>query len=265
MSQDYKFNEQVNVRYGTMLAWITKLYQACGMDVEDAHICADHAVMCDARGVYSHGALRTAIYSRRLLQGGTSPTAKPEVIKKLGATALVDGHNSMGQVSCKFAMDEGIKIAKEQGTSAVLVTGCNHVGACAIYVIQAADADMIGYCWNMASGNVMAPWGGSERQMGNNPYAIALPCQDYPHIVLDMALSLVARGKITMARKTKKPVPPDWALDVDGNPTTDADAGYRGNATACGRVQGLRSGLHDRLYDCHPHRLQLGACNRRFI
>ncbi len=225
---DYAFNEQMNVRYEDMLAWVTRIYQACGMDAEDAHTCADHGVMCDARGVYSHGCLRTPIYSRRLLAGGTSPTAKPEVIKKVGSTALVQGHNAMGQVVTTFAMKEAINMAGEQGSATVAVTGSNHLGACAYYAMQAADADMIGFCWTIASGNVMAPWGGLERQMGNNPFSIAIPCHASPHIVLDMAQSVVARGKVVMARKTKKPIPAEWAMDVDGNPTTDPEAGYWG-------------------------------------
>jgi LDH2 family malate/lactate/ureidoglycolate dehydrogenase len=99
--------------------------------------------------------------------------------------------------------------------------------------------DMIGFCWTINCGNVMAPWGGVAAQLGNNPFAISIPCGKRPSIVLDMATSVVAKGKIELARKTKTPIPITWALDKEGKPTSDAEAAYWGTVQPFGGYKGV--------------------------
>ena len=234
---DYTFNETVKVSYATMLEWTKRIYMKAGMNEADALICADTGVMADARSVYSHGCMRTLIYCNRIFAGGTSATAQPKVERERGATALVNGNNAMGQVTGVYATKIAIEKAKQHGTSTVSITRGNHFGTCAYFAEMALKEDMIGFAWT-GGGPVMAPWGGCERQLGNNPFAIAVPCLKRRPIVLDMAQSVVARGKIVMARKTKTPIPVTWALDVDGKPTTDADAGYWGTVRPVGDYKG---------------------------
>ncbi|MGH0051919.1 MAG: Ldh family oxidoreductase, partial [Sphaerochaetaceae bacterium] len=222
--KDYFFNDKVVLPFDKVIAWQKAIYMKLGMSEHDASIVADHLVVADARGVYSHGIMRTPIYAKRMECGGTSATAQPEIIKQFGATALVDAHNAMGQVAGVYAMDHAIELAKQYGTSAVSVTGSNHLGTCAYYAQRASKQGMIGICWTINGGNNMAPWGGSVPQLGNNPYAMAAPCFSKPDVVMDMATSVVARGKIVMARKTHAKIPETWALDKDGNPTTDPEA-----------------------------------------
>ena len=103
---------------------------------------------------------------------------------------------------------------------------------------MATDAGMIAFVWTINCVNIMAPWGGTERQLGNNPFGIAAPCATKPPVLLDMATSVVARGKIVMARKTHTPIPDTWALDVNGNRTTDPEAAYWGTVQPFGTYKG---------------------------
>ena len=236
--KDYRFNEQVSIPFQAMKDWIRDIFCSYGMDREDAETVADHLVVADAKGIYSHGCMRTSIYCKRIEKGGTSATAKPEVRMEQGAVATVDGHNAMGQVVARYATEKAAELALKYGTSAVSVTGSNHLGACGYYAEMLSKRNMIGFCWTINGGNNMAPWGGCERQLGNNPFAVAVPCGKYPDVVFDMATSVVARGKIVMAMKTHADIPDNWALDVNGNPTTNAEAGYWGTMRPVGDYKG---------------------------
>ncbi|MCM3715733.1 Ldh family oxidoreductase [Halalkalibacter oceani] len=229
--------ENVKVPFSDMKEWSQALFQAVGMDEEDAEITADNLVTADLRGVYSHGVMRVPIYVKRLQVNVTSPTAKYEVIRDSKATALIEGHNAMGQVVGKHAMDLAAKKAKEYGVGYVAVRGSNHYGASAHFAQMVLSEDMIGMTGTIG-GNIMAPWGGTDRRLGNNPFAIAIPALTKEPIVLDMANSVVARGKIVLAKKTNQPIPDDWAFAPDGTPTTDATDGYNGTVQPVGGYKG---------------------------
>ncbi len=225
---DYVFKEKKMVTVNQAVDFEKALYLSAGMNLKDALCIAEVLVEADARGVYSHGIQRNSLYLNRFARGGNDPTARPKTVKQFGATALVDGCNAMGMVVGEYAMNLAIDLAKKHGTSAVSTTGSNHFGTCAHYLKMATDADMIAFVWTINCVNIMAPWGGTERQLGNNPFGIGAPCYKRPPVILDMATSVVARGKIVMARKTHTPIPDTWALDVKGNKTTDAEAAYWG-------------------------------------
>lgn len=241
--QDYFFHEKKVVPIDKAIKFETGLYRAAGMSEADARCVADALVDADARGVYSHGIQRNSLYLNRFEKGGTSPTARPETVKQFGATALVDGNNAMGMVVSKYGMELAIDLAKKFGTSAVSITGSNHFGTCAHYLKMATNAGMIGFCWTINCVNIMAPWGGRERQLGNNPYGIGVPCGKRPDVIMDMATSVVARGKIVMARKTHSAIPESWALDIDGNPTTDPEAAYWGTVQPFSTYKGYSQTL----------------------
>lgn len=225
---DYHFNAEKVIKIEDAIAFEKALYTAAGMSEQDAERVAEILVEADARGVYSHGIQRNHIYLERFAKGGNDPKGRPEVIRQVGATALVDGKNSMGMIASEYGMNVAIDLARKYGTSAVSVTGSNHFGTCAHYLKMATDAGMIAFVWTINCVNIMAPWGGTERQLGNNPFGIAAPCATKAPVLLDMATSVVARGKIVMARKTHTPIPDTWALDKNGNKTTDPEAAYWG-------------------------------------
>lgn len=225
---DYHFNDKKVISIPDAVAFEKALYKAAGMRADDAERVAEILVEADARGVYSHGIQRNHIYLERFEKGGNDPKGQPEIVRQFGATALIDGKNSMGMIASEYGMNLAIDLAKKYGTSAVSITGSNHFGTCAHYLKMATDAGMIAFVWTINCVNIMAPWGGTERQLGNNPFGIAAPCATKAPVLLDMATSVVARGKIVMARKTHTPIPDTWALDVNGKKTTDAEAAYWG-------------------------------------
>ena len=235
---DYAFHDTVRLSYETARDWTKEIYEHCGMTPEDAYVCADALVDADVHGVFSHGLLRVPQYYNRFKKGGTNPTAHPEIVHEFGATALVDGHDAMGHVVADYAVKLAIRKAKEHGTSAVSVTGSNHMGTTSYYTRQAAAENQICVFWTVNTANLMAPYGGTEAQLGNNPLGIAVPREGKDPLVLDMAMSLVAKGKIEMALRTHSPIPEGWAVDRDGKPTTDPEAAYWGTMLPFGGYKG---------------------------
>jgi LDH2 family malate/lactate/ureidoglycolate dehydrogenase len=136
-------------------------------------------------------------------------------------------------------MDLAVRKAQGEGEPAfVSVRNSNHFGAAAWFAEQAVPHDMIGFAYTIGGINHMTPWGGAEAILGNNPFAVALPVKDEAPIVLDMACSVAARGKIIVAAKEGRPIPPDWAVDREGRPTTDAVAALEGFVAPIGGPKG---------------------------
>jgi LDH2 family malate/lactate/ureidoglycolate dehydrogenase len=215
-------SEAIRVPEGAARAWAHAVFRAAGMRSTDAEVVAHHLVVADLRGLYSHGLMRVPNYVKRLETGVTSATAWPAIVADHQAVAIVDGMNAMGQVVGEFAMDLAIDRAREHGTSFVVVRGSNHYGTCAHFVQMAVERGMIGLTGTMGAKNIMAPWGGASPLLGNNPFGVGIPAGRHDPVILDMALSVVAGGKILLAAKTGQEIPPDWAYDRHGRPTTDA-------------------------------------------
>lgn len=231
-------NNGVVVMAEPLREFITKIFMSHGLSQDDAFIVADHLVEADLRGVYSHGVIRVEAYTARLVAKAVNPKPGFRIIRETPGTALVDGDNALGQVVGVNAMKIAIKKAKEVGTAYVGARGSNHLGTCAYYAQMAIEHDMIGISGTPSGTNIMAPWGGITPLLGNNPFGIAMPAgKEYP-VVLDMAQSVVARGKINHAAKTGQPIPPTWALNRFGEPTTDAKEGYAGLVQPVGGYKG---------------------------
>ena len=173
-------------------------------------------------------ARRSANYFERLLAGGTNPRPNMRVIRQTRTTAVLDGDNGLGHLVGVRAMELAIEKAAEGDCAFVAVRNSNHYGTAAYYTEMAARKDMIGISFTIGAINHMTPWGGAEAMLGNNPFSFALPTdRDFP-IVLDMACSIAARGKIIVAAKDGTPIPPDWASGPDGRPTTDPVEALKG-------------------------------------
>jgi LDH2 family malate/lactate/ureidoglycolate dehydrogenase len=218
-------------------AFVTAVFRRCEMSEADATLLGESLVSADLRGVHSHGVLRVPEYVEKLRHGGVDPRGRPRVVREYGACLLVDGANSMGQIGVHFAMEQVIERARGTGIAAGAIRGSNHCGALAGYAMQALAHDMIGLATTNAL-PTMAPWGGAERLLGINPLAVAIPAGEEWPIVYDAAFSATAHGKIRVYHQKGLRLPEGWALDRDGQPTTDPAAALEGLLMSIGGFKG---------------------------
>jgi len=210
------------------------------VDPEQAEIIADCMVYADLRGIGSHGVIRLEACVQRIEHGIINLTATMPVLQETPATALIDAQNGFGQVAGVKGMDLALRKAENLGVGLVLVKNSNHFGISAYYARRATDRNMAAIVFTNA-GPAMKPFGGSEALLGTNPFASAVPVMNGAPMVLDMATSEVARGKLRKALANGESIPPGWAVDKDGNPTTDPKAGLEGTLCPVGGAKG--SGL----------------------
>ena len=221
---------------------VTNIFRRVGMDEADSALLADSLVFADLRGVNSHGVLRVPEYVEKLTVKGVNPQGKPHVVRSFGGCLVVDGDNSMGQIGMHFAMAQVVQRAEEHGIAAAAIRGSNHSGAMAYFAIQALPHDMIGIATTNAL-PTMAPWGGAEKIVGINPLGVAIPAKDELPIVHDAAFSGSSHGKIRIYQQKGLDIPEGWALDKDGNPTTDAAAAIDGLLRPIGEFKGVSLAL----------------------
>ena len=198
-----------------------------GVPRANAERWAELLVETSLLGYDSHGIRLVGEYVKHLAAGGMDPVAEPEIVGGRGAFAVVDAHHGLGHLAADYAVSAAIERAAEHGVGCVTVRDCNHIGACGLYARRMALSDMIGICTTVA-GPGMAPWGGREKLLGSNPLAVGAPIDGKPPFLFDAATSLVAMQKIRVAEARGEAIPDTWALDVDGNPTTDPAAALAG-------------------------------------
>jgi L-2-hydroxycarboxylate dehydrogenase (NAD+) len=190
-----------------------------GVPAADASVTTEVIMQAERFGVSSHGLVRLPHYVSRILQGSINPHPQVQVATQENGTALVDGDNGLGHVVSYFAMKKAIELGK-QGPSFVGVRRSSHFGFAGYYALMAAKEGMIGFSFTHTD-VILAPYGGREPRLGSNPFAVAIPC-DGPHpILLDISTSYVAWGKIIVARERGESINPEWAIDSEGNPTSN--------------------------------------------
>jgi len=199
---------------------LAQIFTGAGLRPDHATTVAASLVDADLRGIHSHGAMRVAQYLPQIAAGAINPTPDIQVVRENLGTALLDGDAGMGQVTATLAMQRAIARAAVAGIGAVGVRNSSHFGAAGYYAEMALKHDMIGFASTNCEPSLPAP-GGAQRVVGNNPLAWALPGGEGAPILLDMATSVVAGGKIMLARNAGQPIPEGWAVDGAGNPTTD--------------------------------------------
>ncbi|GHH25319.1 Ldh family oxidoreductase [Streptomyces lanatus] len=203
-----------------LLGFAAATAEAHGVPSADARLLADTLVTAELWGHPSHGMLRLPWYLSRVAGGATAAVATPEVVSDNGAVVVVDGHDGLGQVLADRATRWGVERAREHGISAVAVRNSGHFGTAAYFTRKAAEQGCVALLATNAS-PAMAPWGGREKRVGTNPWSIAAPGGRYGTVVMDIANTAVARGKIYHAKERGEPIPEGWAADADGVPTTD--------------------------------------------
>ncbi len=210
-----------------LLDFATEAYASAGMPEADARIVADTLVQADLWGHQSHGVLRLPWYLARLKAGVCEPVAVPKFAVDAKAVAVIDGGDAMGQVLNVFAMREAVRRARDFGIAAVALRNSNHFGTALYYTLIAAREGCVAFLSTNAS-PAMAPWGGRKKTVGTNPWSWAAPAGRFAPMVLDIANTGVARGKIYLAKQRGEAIPEGWAIDADGAPTIDAAAAIDG-------------------------------------
>ncbi len=196
------------------------IFEKAGLKAKDAQIFADGLVAADLRGVASHGVSRTKVYSERIEKGAVNIDAELKTIIDSGAVIAIDGDNGAGIVTAKKVMDVCIDRAKTYGCCFATVRNGNHFGTGAYFTEYAAKSGMIGFAISNSEAAVV-PIGGSIPMLGTNPLSVAIPAGEHAPLVLDMATSTVARGKVVYASKNGKSIPLGWGVDACGADTDD--------------------------------------------
>jgi L-2-hydroxycarboxylate dehydrogenase (NAD+) len=197
-----------------------RVFAKLGVPARDAALAADVLSAADLRGVDSHGVARLHTYFDLLSAGRINPRPSLHVVRESASTATVDGDNGLGLVVGPKANEIAMDKAAQAGSGWVAVCNTNHYGIAGYYPLRALERDLIGWSMTNSSPGVAPLWG-ADRMLGTNPIAIAFPGHEEPAIVIDMATSAVAYGKIEIAHREGKPIPEGWAIDRAGQPTTD--------------------------------------------
>ncbi len=204
------------VQENILRSFCIKILLSVKVPQEEGEIVADFLVSADLQGVSTHGVISLSRYVSLIKSGIAHPSAKIQVVKDSGSTTLWDGCGSLGQVLGIWAMEKCLDKAKTYGIGVIGVKKSNHFGTCAYYAMKALEHDMIGIVLSTAS-PLMAPWGGCEPLLGNNPFAVAIPCGKELPIVLDIAQSVVSAGKLHLLKKQgKTKIPRGWAMNKEG-------------------------------------------------
>ena len=218
--------------------FIQRCLTAVGMSERNARITAELMSEADLNGSDGHGVFRLPQYVKRIRSGGINVAPNIRVATDKGATALVNGDDAMGHLVMRYATDLAIEKAAEQGVGWVGVQHSNHAGPAALYAKMPMQRDMIGIYVAVGSANHMPPWGGTELLLSTNPIAVGIPADEEPPIVLDMATSVAAYGKVKTAAQRGEQMPEGWMMDKLGRPLTDPTRAAEGFLLPIGGPKG---------------------------
>jgi LDH2 family malate/lactate/ureidoglycolate dehydrogenase len=211
------------VTESTLRTFTQNIFLAMGCSAAHAILAADVLLLSDLRGIDSHGVARLTGYIRLWEKQRINPTPNIQIVHETPTTATIDGDAGLGLVVAPFAMQVAIKKAELYGSGWVAIRNSNHFGIAGYHALMAVQKDMIGFAMTNAS-PLVAPTFSNERMLGTNPMCYAFPAGKYPPVVVDMATSAAANGKLEIAQRSGKQVPEGWIQDQEGNYTTDPHA-----------------------------------------
>jgi LDH2 family malate/lactate/ureidoglycolate dehydrogenase len=233
----FTLSDLVRVKSEDLLGFILNVLESVGVKEKDAKIIAENIILANLRGVDSHGVVRLPSYVKRVMKKLIDPLGPVEIVKEQGCTALIDANNNFGQVAAMHATFLAAEKARKFGVAAVGVRNSNHFGMAAHYALKLTEQKLIGIVVSNGPPTI-SPWGGKVPMLGTNPICIGFPMDKNDSIILDMAVSTVARGKIRLAALKGEKIPEGWAFDEEGNPTTDPEAAIRGALAPIGGHKG---------------------------
>ena len=217
------------VRPEALAGFIARAFVATGMPEADASTVAALMTEAELQGSDGHGAIRLAPYVKRIRAGGINLRPDIRVVQERAATALIDGDNAMGHLVMSKAAQLAVEKARSAGMAWVGSVHSNHAGPASLYARMALPHDMIGLYFAVGNANHLPPWGGLTMLLSTNPIAVAVPAHDEPPVVLDMATTVAAYGKVKAKAQRGEPMPEGWMIDRQGRPLTDptrADEGF---------------------------------------
>ncbi|MFA9213770.1 MAG: Ldh family oxidoreductase [Candidatus Methylacidiphilales bacterium] len=212
----------MNYTHHHLLQFTELVFITCGMNEQDAKQAADVLVAADLRGIDSHGVARLSGYVRLYEAKRANMNAQHKIIYETPSTATIDADQGLGLVVAPKAMDIAIEKAKNVGTGWVAIQNSNHFGIAAYHAMKALPNNMIGIAMTNAS-PLVAPTFSKQRMLGTNPICYAFPAGKHLPIVIDMATSAAANGKLEIAQRTGKPIPNNWVQTKEGDESTDAN------------------------------------------
>ena len=218
--------------------FINQCLVSCSFSIEDASIIADLMTEADLSGADGHGIFRLSQYIKRIKSGGINIKPDINIDKESESTALVNGDNGMGHIIMNFASSLAIEKASKTGIGWVGVKNSNHAGPASLYAKMPLKRDMIGIYIAVGSANHLPPWGGVDMLLSTNPIAVAVPSMNEKPIILDMATTVTAYGKIKTAAQKNEKIPEGWMVDKLGNSITDPNKSSEGFLLPIGDYKG---------------------------
>jgi LDH2 family malate/lactate/ureidoglycolate dehydrogenase len=218
--------------------FISSALQAERVPATDAGIIANLMVKSDLVGADGHGIFRLPAYLKRIRAGGVNLQPNIHIEREQGATALINGDNALGHLVMNKAVDLAIEKVKKHSVCWIGSHYGNHSGAASVYVRKLAEHGYIGIYMAVGNANHMAPWGGIDLLLSTNPIAIAVPAGDGPTVLLDIATTVAAYGKVKVAAQKGESIPDDWMIDRQGNPITDPQKSAEGSLLPIGGYKG---------------------------
>ena len=219
-------------------AFISSALKALGIPAADATQVAALMAEADARGGDAHGVFRLPQYVTQIETGGINARPNIRIVNDRPGAALIDGNNGLGHLVMKRAAELAIEKARQTGIGWVGTRHSNHAGPAQLYARMPMRQDMIGLYFCVGNANLLPPWGGTEVLLSTNPIAIAVPGSRHPSIVLDMATTNTALGKIRLKAQRNEPIPEGWMIDRQGQPLTDPKRASEGFLVPVGGPKG---------------------------
>lgn len=204
-----------------LAAFVQRIFETFGVPAEKAYVCADNLVLADLRGIPSHGVARLKRYTDGMKAGVILPTVEPVMVLETPSTATIDGNAGLGQVVAYYSTNVAIDKARQSGVGIVTVRNSNHYGIAGYYSQMILNEGMMGISMTN-SAPLVIPTFGKEMVIGTNPISLAAPAKRNRPFFLDMATSVVPRGKLEVYERNQKPLPEGWAVDAQGKVTTNA-------------------------------------------
>jgi LDH2 family malate/lactate/ureidoglycolate dehydrogenase len=228
----------IQVRTDRLRKFIETAFVSQGLPEADARQVATLMAEADLQGSDGHGVIRLPQYIKRIRAGGINKHPHIRVVQERAAMAVVDGDNGMGHLVVSRAVDIAIEKARECGVAWVSTRYSNHAGPASLYARKPLQHDMLGLYFAVGNANHLPPWGGMDMLLSTNPIAAGIPAGNEPPVVLDMATTVAAYGKVKAKAKRGEMMPEGWMIDRQGKPLTDPNRAGEGFLLPIGDYKG---------------------------